>query len=281
MILDNRVYKNIALVIALAVGIAGCQKLVHPLLTSYPHDTNPPGGPLKFYAAMDATDVDSIRANFGINTNSSIVSGGVTGMALQFDGSKNGYTYYPTPNDFGSSVSFSVSFWINITAAQKDNSHAVGIFSLANSMAFWSDIVFYADNNTKGTTDSMDLKIHFTKADGSDNWDFANYNFTHAWPHIYDGKWHQIGFTYDAAARVGTVYRDGAQFDQKTNEDISFYAPSQLVLGGFQQANGIKGNYTDAGNNWMAGFAGMMDNVRLYGVALAASDMSALYSNKQ
>ena len=279
MILHNRIFKNIALVIAFAAVIAGCQKLDHPLVGNYPKDSNPPGGPLKFFAAMDSTNVDSIRANYGVNTNSKIVSGGVSGSALQFDGTQNGYTYYPAANDFGSSKSFTVSFWIKITPAQKDNNHAVGVFALSNGSGFWSDIVFYADNNTKGTTDSMDLKIHFTKADGSDNWDFANYNFTHAWPHIYDGNWHQIGFTYDVSARVGTVYRDGAQFDQKTNEDIAFYAPSQLILGGFEQANNIQGNY--AGNTWMAGFPGLMDNVRLYNVALAATDMAALYSNKQ
>ena len=127
----------------------------------------------------------------------------------------------------------------------------------------------------------MDLKIHFTKADGTDNWDFANYNFTHAWPHMYDGNWHQVGFTYDASARVGTVYRDGAVFDTKSNEDIAFFAPSQLILGGFEQANGIQGKYSDAGNSWMAGFAGKMDNVRLYGTVLTGAEMAALYTNKQ
>jgi hypothetical protein len=273
--------RNWALAIAAGLAIGSCQKLVHPALSSnYPKDTNPPGGPLKFFAAMDATNVDSIRANYGTNNNASIVTtGGVSGGAAQFDGSKNGYISYPSANDIGSATSFSISFWINITAAQKDNNHAVGVLALANSGGFWSDIVFYADNNTKGTTDSMDLKIHFTQAGGGDNWDYAGYNFTHAWPHMYDGKWHQVAFTYDANAKTGTVYRDGVQFDQKTNEKIAFASPSQLILGGFQQAAGIQGDY--AGNSWMAGFPGLMDNVRLYGTALSASDIQALYTNKQ
>jgi hypothetical protein len=280
MNLQYKTIRRLTLILATGLVLGSCQKLGHPGLGSnYPKDTNPPGGPLKFYAAMDSLNVDSIRANFGVNANATIVPGGVSGKALQFDGSQNGYTYYSTPNDFGSSSNFTVSFWINITPAQKDDNHAVGIFTLANQNGFWSDIVFYADNNTKSPSDSMDLKIHFTKADGSDNWDFANYNFAHAWPGIYDGKWHQIGFTYDATAQVGTVYRDGAVFDQKTNESIAFFAPSQLILAGFEQANGIQGNY--AGNTWMAGFPGMMDNVRLYSVALAPSDMAALYTNKQ
>jgi hypothetical protein len=27
---------------------------------------------------------------------------------------------------------------------------------------------------------------------------------------MYDGQWHQVAFVYDAAAKTGTVYRDGA-----------------------------------------------------------------------
>ncbi len=32
---------------------ASCQKLARPVLGDYPKDANPPGGPLKFYAALD------------------------------------------------------------------------------------------------------------------------------------------------------------------------------------------------------------------------------------
>ena len=110
---------------------------------------------------MDGSAVDSIRANFGIDNNVTYVDGGVSGKAVQFDGSKNGYVSFPSANDFGSSTSFTISFWINITLAQKDNNHAVGVLAFASSKGFWSNIVFYADNNTKGTTDSMDLKMHF------------------------------------------------------------------------------------------------------------------------
>jgi hypothetical protein len=279
----NTQYKKmprLVLLLIASLAVGACQKLDHPALPAdYPKDTNPPGGPLKFYAAMDSLNVDSIRANFGVNNNASIVSGGVSGKALQFDGSQNGYVAYPSANDFGASKSFTVSFWINVTMAQKDFTHAVGVFALSYSNGFWSDIVFYADNTTKSQSDSMDLKIHFTQPNGSDNWDFANYVHAAAWPKMYDGQWHQIGFTYDADTKTGTVYRDGAVFDKKTNETIGFAAPSQLILGGFQQAAGIQGDYP--GNTWMAGFQGKMDNVRLYGVALSASDMMALYTNKQ
>jgi len=250
-----------------------------PPLGDYPVDANPPGGPLKFYAALDEKNVDSIKANYGTFNDASIVDGGVSGKCAQFDGSKNGYINYPSANDFGQSTSFTISFWINITMAQKDNNHAVGVLSFANSQNFWGNITFYADNNTKSPSDSMDLKIHFGDANNGDNWNFAGYNFSHAWPKMYDGNWHQVAFTYDATTKTGTVYRDGAQFDQKTNQSIAFENSSQLVLGGFQQAAGITDSYSN--NTWMAGFPGKMDNVRLYGEALSAGDIKSIYDNKQ
>jgi hypothetical protein len=271
--------RSILVVTVAAFMVTSCQKMDHPPLGDYPKDANAPGGPLKFYAAFDEKNVDSIRANYGTFNDASIADGGVSGKCAQFDGSKNGFINYPSANDFGQSTNFTISFWINITMAQKDNNHAVGVLAFANSNNFWGNITFYADNNTKSPSDSMDLKIHFGAPGNGDNWDFAGYNFTHAWPHMYDGQWHQVAFTYDAASKTGTVYRDGEQFDQKTNETIAFENSSQLILGGYQEAAGIVDNYGN--NSWMAGFPGKMDNVRLYGVALSAAEIKSLYDNKQ
>ena len=275
----NKIMKNAFFIAVAGMAICSCKKLDRPALGDYAKDTNPPGGPLKFYAAMDGKAVDSIRANFGIDNNSSYTDGGATGKAVQLDGSKNGYLSFPSANDFGSATSFTISFWINITMAQKDNSHAVGVFAFANSKNFWGNATFYADNNAKSPSDSMDLKIHFNDKNNGDNWNFAGYNFAKAWPHMYDGKWHQVGFTYDKASLTGTVYRDGVVFDKQTGQSIVFENPSQLIVGGYQEAAGIVGKYAD--NTWMAGFPGKMDQVRLYGTALSASDMAAIYASKQ
>jgi len=278
MNLKNGTFKNILSVLAAVLIISGCQKLTRPALGDYPKDTNPPGGPLKFYAAMDGSSVDSIRANFGTDHDVTYVPG-VSGMAAQFDGSKNGYIAYPAPNDFGTSTSFTISFWLNTTLAQKDNVNADGVLTLASTSNFWGNFTFYADHTTGGNSDSMDLKIHFANGSG-DNWDFAGYTGNARWPKMYDGQWHHVAFVYDAAAKTGTLYRDGVQFDQKTNETIAFDGnSSKLIVAGFQEAEGIVDTY--ANNSWMSGFPGMIDQVRLYGEALAPADVAALYANKQ
>jgi hypothetical protein len=60
----NLSLKNVTLVMQV-ISNRGCQKMDRPALGDYPPDANPPGGPLKFYAAMDEKNVDSVRANYG------------------------------------------------------------------------------------------------------------------------------------------------------------------------------------------------------------------------
>ena len=94
------------------IAFAACQKTDRPALGNYPKDTNPPGGPLKFYATFEAEKsgfvFDSIKANFGQPNSASIVDGGVTGKAFQ--GTNNGFIVFPSANDFAQSTSFTVSF---------------------------------------------------------------------------------------------------------------------------------------------------------------------------
>ena len=77
-----------------------------------------------------------------------------------------------------------------------------------------------------------------------------------------------------------TGYRDGAQHFQLTmDRAVHFSSASQLIVGGFQEAAGIVSSYPD--NTWMSPFMGTMDNIRLYGTTLSASDVQTLFNNKQ
>ena len=282
--------KPLLMAATLIAGLASCDKLNHPSLpANYPKDTNvTPATSLRFSLPFDSTTADAKQINIRFADSisgypcffpdGSITAGpGVKGTAFQSAGSS--YIHYYNANDMGSAKSFTLAFWLNVPLAKKDNNHAVGVLAFANSSNFWGNATFYADNNAKSPSDSMDLKIHFNAPGNGDDWNFAGYNFDHAWPHMYDGKWHQVAFTYDSASATGTVYRDGVQFDQKTGQSIRFENASQLILGGYQEAAGIKDTY--ANNTWMAGFPGLIDEVRLYGVALSATDIATLYNNKQ
>jgi hypothetical protein len=276
MSLRNNTVRYFLLLSVFGLAAIGCQKMSRPALGDYPKDTNPPGGPLKFYAALDGSAVDSIRANFGIVQDANFVDG-VSQKAMQPDYSKKGYISFPSANDFSTVSDFSISLWLNATLDQKDHNNADGILAFGNSKNFWGNVTIFADHETS-TSDSMILKFHFNSANNSDNWQ-AQYAGDKRLPHMYDGNWHNITITYNATSSVFTLYRDGVQFDQMTmSPGIKFENPSQLVLGGFQEAVGIVDNYGN--NSWMAPFPGKIDQVRLYGVTLSASDVSTIYNTR-
>jgi hypothetical protein len=288
IMLKNSSFK-ILLVVTLVAGMISCQKLEKPALPkNYPTD-NPvtPTTSLRFFLPFDSTSPQDKQINIRFKDSvsqypsffppSQITYGpGVSGTAYQ--GATDGFIHYVNANDFGSSSSFTIAFWMNITQAQKDHVNADGVLALSSTTNFWSNVVVYADHEAS-TSDSMQLKFHFADA-SDDNWDFSNYTGNARWPNMYDGQWHHVAFVYDASSKTATLYRDGVQFDQKTNETIAFDGKaSQLVVGGFQEAVNIVDTY--ANNSWMSGFPGLLDNIRFYNVALAPTDVAALYNNKQ
>ncbi len=271
-----------------AAAIASCQKMERPALANdYPKDSPvTPSTELRFYLSFDSTTADDKQVNLRFKDSiskypsffppSSIGYGpGVRGTAYR--GSTGGFIHYLSANDFGSATSFTIAFWIEATLAQKDHNNADGVLAVSSTSNFWSNAVVYADHESS-TSDSMQLKFHFANGSG-DNWDFAGYTGSARWPHMYDGQWHHVAFAYDASTKTATLYRDGVQFDKKTNETIAFDGKaSQLVVGGFQQAVNIVDTY--ANNTWMSGWPGMLDNIRLYNKALSTADVQNLYTNK-
>jgi hypothetical protein len=105
--------------LTMCIAMVSCQKMDRPELGDYPQDTNPPGGPLNFYAAFDETAVDSIRATFP-SDNPLTFSDGVSGKALQGESQK--FLKYVKPNDWAAQAkSFSLSFWMKKDGQTKNN----------------------------------------------------------------------------------------------------------------------------------------------------------------
>jgi hypothetical protein len=285
----NKLIKNLAIGFVLCVASYSCQKMTQPALPSdYPTDiVVTPTTPLRFFVPFDSTKPDASQINIrfadSISTYPSFFPDpsttfvpGVTGTAYQ--GSLGTFLHYLNANDFGSSTSFTISFWLNVMLSQKDHSNADGILAISSTTNFWSNVCIFADHENS-TSDSMQLKFVFANG-GGNNWDFAGYTGANRWPAMYDGQWHQVAFVYDAPTKTATLYRDGVQFDQKTNETILFdHHDDQVVVGGFQEAVNLVDTY--ANNTWMSGFPGAIDQLRLYNTALSASDIQSLYSGKQ
>jgi len=275
-------------IIALTLTIFGCQKIKHPGLGNYPVDENPPGGPLKFYVAFDGTSdndlkncADSIRANFPSKA-AAVVDGGASGRAYQ--GSPDDFVQFSSPNDFAGSTSFTIAFWIKKTP-QPAGAGTNYAFALNCPGYSWTGLKLFfefEDAGNPSSTDAAAAKFYLF-----DQW--FEYTGAKRMPNVLDGTWHHLAFVYDETTSYLTTYIDG---QEPTNLPAGFgnvtkngsprgplnFGEDGLPITGFTIA-GPSQSAHDA-NTWMGNLDGQMDQFRLYGVALSASEVQVLYNSR-
>lgn len=281
--------KSALSILLLGMAVTSCQKMTQPALGNYPKDANLPGGPLKFFTAFDGTNanksmasVDSIKANFGVVNGGSFVSGGVEGNCFQ--GSPTSFVQYPSANDFASVTSFTVSFWVKKTpqAAGLGTNFA---FSLNSGGYSWTNIELFLEFEDAGnpsTVDSAACKFYIL-----DQWfEFIkNSSKDTRMPKVLNGQWHHLAFTYDETNSKLYTYIDGALF-QGTRSDVTDVTNNGAPRGklAFTNINGLTiggpSKVANTANSWMGNFDGSIDQFRLYGKALSAAEVAALYNGK-
>lgn len=274
--------------VSMAFMVTSCQKMDKPGLGNYPQDENPPGGPLKFYVAFDGNSTnqlknsaDSIRANFPSVTGE-VVDGGASGRAYQ--GSPTSFVNFGSPNDWAGSTSFTVAFWVKKTpqAAGQGTNYA---FALASSGYSWTNLkVFFEfeDAGNPSTTDAAAGKFYLM-----DQW--FEYTGAKRMPNVLDGTWHHLAFVYDETTSYLYTYIDGqaptnlpAGFGNVTKNGAP-RGPLNLVEDGIGISGfviGGPGQPAHDANTWMGNLDGQMDQFRLYGKALSASEVQALYISR-
>ena len=278
-----------AFVLAICIAIASCQKKERPSLGDYPKDTNPPGGALKFYSAFDGTSgdplfnaVDSIRANFPSDNPLSFIPG-ISGQAIQ--GAIDKAIKYTSANDFAKSTSFTISMWLKNTPWGDGPQY---VLSLTNK-DYWhnSAIFWYFEDSTQGST-ATTANLKFAVMD---QWfEFSGAKLIQK--PVFDGAWHHFAIVYDETVSKMIYYIDGVELtgldpsltDVKNGAnprgplkltDVDGNGGS-LVVGGWNKQVSLAGP-TDS---WIQGFNGGMDQLRLYGKALTASEVQALFNSK-
>jgi len=279
---------------ALILLAGSCQKMERPALGDFPGDNDPhfplyPGGPLKFYAAFDGTTtdplmnaVDSIRANFASDNPFTSIAG-ASGQGVQ--GVDQKAIKYPSANDFANSTSFTVAYW-------EKNSVPTGgspqwLFSLpANDLWHQSALFAFIDHDGAGSTSSQAV----FKLAINDNW----FEFTPGngrMPgNLLNGNWHHMALVYDETTSKVTYYIDGQPLiglasnltDLKKGGapygPMDFKKTYNFVIGGWNKHAGL-GNGAP-GDAWIQSWQGGLDQFRLYGKALTASEVLALYNSR-
>lgn len=270
----NQLFKYTAAVIALSFLLYSCQKMERPKLVDYAKDTNPPGGPLKFYVAFDGTTsdplmnaVDSIRANFPSENPLASVAG-VSGKAVQGNGTKA--IKYPSANDFKTATSCTIAMWVNNTV----NPNTELLFSLYSKDYWHESAAFLLLEHATPTKCQLKFALEDHWVEYIDNFDRP----------LFDGNWHHLAFTYDETTSAVKVYFDGAEVPLPAGAVGNFAGlgkltlgnTTNLVVGGWNKHAGLTGP-TDG---WISAFTGKMDQFRLYGKVLTASEILALFNSK-
>ena len=271
---------HLCLVLTALILVAGsCSKKVRPNLGDYPKDADPhfplyPGGPLKFYSAFNGTSadklmnaVDSVRANFPTNNPLASVTG-INGMGIKGDGVKA--IKYPSANDFNLSTSCTISMWVNNTV----NANTELLFSLVSKDYWHESSAFLLLEHATPTKCQLKFALE-------DHWVEYIDNFNKP---LFDGNWHHLAFTYDGTSSTVKVYFDGAEVALPPGAagnfaglgNLNLKTSTNLVVGGWNKHADISGP-TDA---WISAFTGKMDQFRLYGKVLSASEILALYNSK-
>jgi hypothetical protein len=266
---------HLCIVSAVLILASSCAKKDRPALADYPKDANPPGGPLKFYAAFDGTTadplmnaVDSIRATFP-SENPLKSATGISGKGIQGEATKA--IKYPSANDFKGSTSCTISLWVNNTV----NPNTELYFSLVTPVAdYWhGSAAFLLVEHA--AADKCTFKFAL-----QDKWvEYNNQSFTKP---LFNGQWHHLAFTYDETTSILRIYFDGVEVPTPGTSGnlglgkLDLTSATNLVVGGWNKQANVEGP-TDA---WISGFTGKMDQFRLYGKALTASEVLALYNSK-
>ena len=285
---------NVFLVTALMVlALGSCQKMDRPALGIYPADANPPNGPLKFYVAFDGTTsnplmnaVDSIKATFPsdnpFNNDAGIKGNGVTGVSEK-------YIKYPSFNTWAASSSFTISVWFKQDGQTKNNAGGNGpqyIMSLkAQDNYHWSNAVgflFLEGNNTACAVKSMFVSPsdpanpNSSPSDAWFTWEGGN-----SIAGLCDNQWHHMALTYDESNSSVKLFIDGVQNPNvRTWGGHGALRLSTTKITEYRIGAGPSNSF--ASDDWLAcSFKGGMDQLRMYSVALSASEIQALYDNEQ
>lgn len=279
-----KIYSLVALVTLAGIG---CQKMDKPGLGDYPKDVNPPGGILKFYTAFDGTDadkarasVDSVKAVFGNVTGGSFVAGN---KGNAFKGSTSSYISYPTNGDFDKVTSFTISFWMKKDGPPAGGTGTQWVFGLPTTTDIWHRhevFFFFEDANNPSSAALAAAKFMI-----QDQW--FEFTGTKRIPNLLNNQWHHMAFVYDQTTSKLTTYMDGVVLfpgnasltDVKNGANprgaLSFKNMQGLVIGG-------PGHYAigKTPDGWMGNFDGLIDQFRLYGKAMTAAEVQALFASK-
>lgn len=224
-------------------------------------------GHLIGYWAFDGSYIDSVSKTVGTGVNAGFTTG-FKGQAMQ--GSANGYVISDLPAAIKNMKSFTINFWIN---TPQNTSGMVAPVVITNINDFWGSLEMFYENGSTAT--SANMKVHYGWAQAN-NW-FTTSMLSNPW-----NAWQNIALTYDAATSTFKLYQGGSLVSGGTLTvaglgNAQFTAGATKIIFGTEQFQVTPSLGTAGGAQGWAGYLkGQLDEVRIYDIALPASDLQAL-----
>ena len=236
---------------------------------------------------------------------------GAKGKAYQGSSSEMRYAVANVSQAITKLNAFTISFWMNSAntvdpGTPGQGKGAQGIFSIVRPTEFWGGINIFIENPDNAFPDRIRLKLSVTNGRSVVQWRDQSIMMN------IDGnknKWMHITLTYDPLTSTVSAYLNG---EPASNLTGFAYAPDGGVTGsakwyadnpgGMNNPNGapgfgeiqltgtngkaVLGNHqfetnpplnNGSAQDWATSYAGMLDEFRIYNVALKSSDVIALY----
>lgn len=276
---NNKIAKQLLVIMGIVLIISACQKLDRPELGELILDPPPPPySTLKSFWGFENNTGDSgqFRA-LGVAKNITYVAG-VNGQAAQIGA--DGYLLLASINDsLKIPGSFTLAFWMKGVGPVQGG--AQGLFAISNSKEFWGNLELFLENLNNGA--EAFLKVHmFNGGVASGNGE--------EWTEVKIpgalNKWTHIAVTYNETNSQLIIYSDGQPVVTKTlgggtYGPVKWKDATGMVIGSFAfQTTPTQANH--GAETWAKSFNGALDQVRYYITkALTPAEITDLFTTKK
>jgi Concanavalin A-like lectin/glucanases superfamily len=235
------------------------------------------------YWGFNGSLTDSVSLTSGTNTGATYLPG-IKGQA--YKGSAAAYALFTPGAAIQNLRSYTITFWMNSPTIVG----AIGIFTISNPNDFWGNLDIYQDNGGSGT--QAVFKVHMNNTNVPWSGQFPDTKIT-------TGSWIHVAITYNAATSIFNIYQNGSPLGVNSAGNpantigprlngsdpgappitpygpLQFANPAKIAFGTFQFQT--TPSLSSAGAQvWATGFAGMLDEFRIYNKALTFDEINSL-----
>lgn len=254
-----------------AMGLSTCHKnfdaksYAPPLvINGYTNSAAVAKSNLAAYYAFNGSLIDSVSGQQATSFGTSFGNGEI-GKGLQ--GGLNAYVSAAPSQKIKSLQSFTISEWVN---TPPPSTGIIGIFSLANTTAFWGNIDVFFENGSSNTNGIFKMHIANATSDGF----FVVSNLQNLF-----GKWVNLTFTYNQTDGSSTLYVNGSKAGSGASGitgPLNFANLGPLTFGCVQFMTTPSETSATSSQPWASFNTGLTDEVRIYDRVLTDVEVSSI-----